>query len=111
MDLVRATAAPIRPTGAPGCRAARRVVAAVRAGGLSFASDIRPIATPMTRSDHQDALIVLRNVSKQFSTASGTFTALADVDLTIDRGDFAVIVGQSGSGKSTLLGLLGGIDR
>jgi putative ABC transport system ATP-binding protein len=33
------------------------------------------------------------------------------VSLTIDRGEFAVVVGQSGSGKSTLLGLLSGIDR
>ena len=46
-----------------------------------------------------------------FRGPSGDFTALADINLTIDRGDFGVIVGQSGSGKSTLLGLLAGIDR
>ncbi|MEO7455382.1 MAG: ABC transporter ATP-binding protein [Gemmatimonadaceae bacterium] len=56
-------------------------------------------------------LIVLRGVSREFPTAAGTFTALADVDLTIDRGEFVVVVGQSGSGKSTLLALLAGIDR
>ncbi len=56
-------------------------------------------------------LIVLRDVTRIFPSASGGFTALADINLTIDRGDFAAIVGQSGSGKSTLLGLLAGIDR
>ena len=56
-------------------------------------------------------LIVLRDVTRIFPGPSGGFTALADVNLRIDRGDFAVVVGQSGSGKSTLLGLLAGIDR
>lgn len=56
-------------------------------------------------------LIVLRNVSKTFSTAAGSFNALSDVTLAIDEGEFVVVVGQSGSGKSTLLALLAGIDR
>jgi len=56
-------------------------------------------------------LIELRHVTRTFPGAGGGFTALSDVSCTIDRGEFAVIVGQSGSGKSTLLGLLSGIDR
>jgi putative ABC transport system ATP-binding protein len=56
-------------------------------------------------------VIILRDVSKTFPGAAGPFQALSDVSLEIERGEFAVIVGQSGSGKSTLLALLAGIDR
>ncbi len=37
--------------------------------------------------------------------------ALRDVELTIYRGEFIVLLGPSGSGKSTLLNILGGLDR
>ena len=56
-------------------------------------------------------LIVLSDVSKIFPGAAGPFSALSDVNLSIDEGEFVVVVGQSGSGKSTLLALLAGIDR
>jgi putative ABC transport system ATP-binding protein len=56
-------------------------------------------------------MITLRDVTKTYPSPAGDFTALDAVSLTIDRGEFVVVVGQSGSGKSTLLGLLAGIDR
>jgi putative ABC transport system ATP-binding protein len=56
-------------------------------------------------------LVELRRVEKVYSGAAGAFPALRGIDLQLNRGDFAVVVGKSGSGKSTLLNVLTGIDR
>lgn len=55
-------------------------------------------------------MIELSRVSKQFA-GKRQVTALADVDLRVERGELLSIVGPSGSGKSTLLNLIGGLDR
>jgi putative ABC transport system ATP-binding protein len=65
-------------------------------------------ASTASSSSH---LISLEGVTRKFPAPGGFFTALDNVSFNIDRGDFAVIMGQSGSGKSTMLGLLSGIDR
>jgi putative ABC transport system ATP-binding protein len=56
------------------------------------------------------ALIRIRGLTKSYSEADGERVVLRDVDLSIRRGEFAVVHGRSGSGKSTLLNLIGGID-
>ena len=56
-------------------------------------------------------LIELRNLVKTYETAAGPFTALNDVNLHVDRGEFVAVVGKSGSGKSTLINMVTGIDR
>lgn len=50
------------------------------------------------------------NLVKQYGTQPNIVKALDHVSLSIDRGEFAAIVGSSGSGKSTLLNMLGGLD-
>ena len=51
-------------------------------------------------------------LTKSFRAPSGAaLTILAGVDLSIDRGEFAIITGPSGSGKSTLLNLLGLLEE
>jgi putative ABC transport system ATP-binding protein len=56
-------------------------------------------------------LICLRQVVKTYHSAAGDFEALRGIDLTVQRGEFAAIVGRSGSGKSTLINMVAGMDH
>jgi putative ABC transport system ATP-binding protein len=55
-------------------------------------------------------IVEARGVSKVFTMAAGPVTALADVALGINEGEYVAIVGPSGCGKSTLLHVLGCVD-
>jgi putative ABC transport system ATP-binding protein len=55
-------------------------------------------------------IVELSNVTKIYGMGNVSVHALTGVDLTIQRGDFVVILGPSGSGKTTLLNFIGGID-
>src|SRR5215211_4650567 len=57
-----------------------------------------------------DPLIKLDGVSKVFLTDEVETHALADINLTIGRGEYVSIAGPSGCGKSTLLSILGLLD-
>ena len=58
------------------------------------------------------AKIELSGVTKRFITPSGSvFTAIRDVNLVIEPGQFCAIVGPTGCGKSTTLSLVSGLDR
>ena len=56
------------------------------------------------------ALIQLRNVTKDYQSASGHFSALKSTNIDIRAGECVAVVGRSGSGKTTLINLLTGID-
>ncbi len=55
--------------------------------------------------------IRLKNVSKSFHEGEHVVHAVHDVDLTVEKGEFAALAGPSGSGKTTLLNLTGGLDK
>ena len=51
------------------------------------------------------------NVKKKYKVGEKEFNALDGINLSINQGEFVVVLGPSGAGKSTLLNLLGGMDK
>jgi putative ABC transport system ATP-binding protein len=58
-----------------------------------------------------DPLLTLTDVVKTYRMGDVEVKALRGVSLTVEEGDFIVVMGKSGSGKSTLMNLLGCLDR
>lgn len=55
-------------------------------------------------------MISLRNIRKAYKTEFTSLEVLKGIDLDVEEGEFAAIMGSSGSGKSTLLNILGILD-
>jgi NitT/TauT family transport system ATP-binding protein len=78
---------------------------------------LRPFASRRAPTRHElrtghAAGIELSGVTKRFLTPAGTaFTALRDVSLTVEPGEFCALVGPTGCGKSTTLSMVSGLDR
>ena len=54
--------------------------------------------------------VEFKNVCKRYKMGEVTISASDGVNFTIEKGEFAVIVGASGAGKTTILNMLGGMD-
>ncbi|PKP48309.1 MAG: lipoprotein-releasing system ATP-binding protein LolD [Bacteroidetes bacterium HGW-Bacteroidetes-11] len=54
--------------------------------------------------------IIIKGLYKRFPVGKGEFTALSDINLNFEQGEFTGLIGPSGSGKTTLLNILGSLD-
>jgi putative ABC transport system ATP-binding protein len=87
---------------------------------LSFGSDhCQPI--PIDRRDREllphpghrpgvATVVLLEDVGRRYQIGTNVVDALQHINLEIDEGEFAVVLGPSGSGKSTLLNIIGALD-
>jgi putative ABC transport system ATP-binding protein len=56
-------------------------------------------------------MIEVKDIIKKYVTGDVDFTALKNINLKIEKGEFTAIMGPSGSGKSTFMNILGCLDR
>lgn len=56
-------------------------------------------------------ILKCQGLRKVYGSGENQVTAIAHMDLSVEKGEFVAIVGASGSGKSTLLHILGSVDK
>ncbi|MEO6041329.1 MAG: ABC transporter ATP-binding protein [Croceibacterium sp.] len=59
----------------------------------------------------QRSYLALENISVDFPTRTGPFTAIDTINLSIEKGEFVALIGHSGCGKSTLLNVIAGLVK
>lgn len=65
---------------------------------------------PETGECMQEDFVKLKDVTKVYQMGEVAIRAVDGINLSISKGEFAVIVGPSGAGKTTVLNILGGMD-
>jgi nitrate/nitrite transport system ATP-binding protein len=61
--------------------------------------------------DEEKAFLNISQIDMVFPTSTGGFTALKEVDLQINKGEFISLIGHSGCGKSTVLNIVAGLHQ
>jgi len=83
---------------------------------IAASPTLHPVKRPTIRFCATDSamnctILETENLGKTYNGARTPVEAVRNIDLTIRRGDFTVVMGSSGSGKSTLLYLLSGLEQ
>ncbi len=69
------------------------------------------VSEPEARAAGVPPAVEIRHLNLVFDSGDAPVYALADVDLTVNKGDFVSLIGPSGCGKTTLLRVMADLER
>lgn len=72
---------------------------------------VEAAAEALLKQAAEDISIDVNNVTVSFKTPKGTYTAIKDINLTVQKGEIVSLIGHSGCGKSTLMGTISGMVK
>ena len=72
---------------------------------------VEAAAEALLKQAAADVSIDVNNVTVSFKTPTGTYTAIKDISLTVQKGEIVALIGHSGCGKSTLMGTISGMVK
>ncbi|ADZ90639.1 ABC transporter ATP-binding protein [Marinomonas mediterranea] len=78
---------------------------------IERASEDSEVATPLSKTQNNRAMISIEDLSLVFETNDGSVNALSHIDLDIGEGDFVSFIGPSGCGKTTLLRVIADLEK
>jgi nitrate/nitrite transport system ATP-binding protein len=72
---------------------------------------VEAAAEELLKQAAEEVSIDVNNVTVSFKTPTGTYTAIKDISLTVQKGEIVALIGHSGCGKSTLMGTISGMVK
>ena len=78
---------------------------------LTRDENVEAAAEALIKQAAEDVSIDVNNVTVSFKTPTGTYTAIKDINLTVQKGEIVSLIGHSGCGKSTLMGTISGMVK
>lgn len=78
---------------------------------ITVDKNIEAVADALLKQAAAETSIEINNVTVSFKTGKGVYTAVKNINLTVQKGEIISLIGHSGCGKSTLMGTISGMVK